>query len=74
MERNRLHVRSPYVDRRRTSLISVAYSDYERTSVSLSNIDINAYCLIVMASLKFNSLASEFIQFVDPRFHRFGDS
>jgi len=51
-------------------LISVAYSDYER----LSNIDINAYCLIVMASLKFNSLASEFIQFVDPRFHRFGDS
>src|SRR5260370_40545999 len=47
MERNRLHVRSPYIDRRRTSLISVASSGYIHTSASFGGTNFDAYYLIL---------------------------
>src|SRR6266446_3979600 len=47
MERNRLHVRTPDVDRRRTSLISCCSSCYIRTSASFSGTNIDANYLIL---------------------------
>src|SRR6267154_1406525 len=67
MERNRLHVRSPYIDRRRTSLISVASSGYIHTSASFGGTNIDAYYLILACK------AREHIDFnfiVDANEHR----